>query len=135
MAVVEKDLIEEALREVYDPEVGINIIDLGLVYGIEVDENGLVDITMTLTTPACPLGPTIEQKRPTFDTLPSFMNGNRQTALSRVIATNKTVSLGSSTSPLGLMPVSSRRSRLPLVESRYTRPVGSCNPVYPWSVK
>jgi len=44
----------EALREVIDPEIGVNIVDLGLVYGIALD-NGDVFVTMTMTSPACPL--------------------------------------------------------------------------------
>src|SRR5438034_10942181 len=52
------DDIRESLREVYDPELGINIIDLGLVYDIGL-ENGVADITATLTSPGCPLGPEI----------------------------------------------------------------------------
>ena len=52
-----EDMVRETLRnEVYDPEIGINIIDLGLVYDITMADNK-ADITMTLTTPACPLGP------------------------------------------------------------------------------
>jgi metal-sulfur cluster biosynthetic enzyme len=47
--------IYEALHTVYDPELGVNVIDLGLVYGVEVDEQGYVTITMTLTTPGCPM--------------------------------------------------------------------------------
>ncbi|HAK71223.1 MAG TPA: metal-sulfur cluster assembly factor, partial [Bifidobacterium sp.] len=44
--------VKEALHQVIDPELGIDVIDLGLVYGIEIDELGRAIITMTLTTPA-----------------------------------------------------------------------------------
>ncbi|HTR28182.1 MAG TPA: DUF59 domain-containing protein [Puia sp.] len=49
-----RDLIESALRTVFDPEIPVNIYDLGLVYEIKVGDNGNVKITMTLTAPACP---------------------------------------------------------------------------------
>lgn len=52
--VTEED-VREQLKEVIDPELDINIVDLGLVYEIEVDEENNVDILMTLTTPGCPL--------------------------------------------------------------------------------
>lgn len=55
------ELIEEKLRTVLDPELGINIVDLGLIYGIDFDEEGNVEITMTMTSPMCPLIPTIER--------------------------------------------------------------------------
>lgn len=51
------DQVREILKEVYDPEIGIDIINLGLVYGIDIDERNNVTVTMTLTSPACPLGP------------------------------------------------------------------------------
>ena len=55
--------VREALHQVIDPELGIDVIDLGLVYGIEIDELGRAIITMTLTTPACPLTDLIEEFR------------------------------------------------------------------------
>lgn len=54
--------VREALHQVIDPELGIDVIDLGLVYGIEIDELGRAIITMTLTTPACPLTELIEDE-------------------------------------------------------------------------
>lgn len=48
-------LIYEALHNVYDPELGVNVVDLGLIYEIDVKEDGHVTITMTLTTPGCPM--------------------------------------------------------------------------------
>ena len=47
--------VEEAMRDVVDPELGINVVDLGLVYGITVDGQGQAVLDMTLTSPACPL--------------------------------------------------------------------------------
>ena len=59
--VTEED-IQDALHDVVDPELGIDVVDLGLVYGIEIDELGRAIITMTLTTPACPLTDLIEDE-------------------------------------------------------------------------
>lgn len=50
-----EEQVREALRAVDDPEIGVNIVDLGLVYRIEIDRE-LVRIEMTMTTPACPMG-------------------------------------------------------------------------------
>lgn len=47
--------IYDALHNVYDPELGVNIVDLGLVYGVEINDEGFVTLTMTLTTPGCPM--------------------------------------------------------------------------------
>ena len=52
--------IEEAMRDVVDPELGINVVDLGLVYGIDVDEHNVAVIDMTLTSAACPLTDVID---------------------------------------------------------------------------
>ena len=48
-------LIFEALRSVYDPELGVNVVDLGLIYDVDMNEESHVTITMTLTTPGCPM--------------------------------------------------------------------------------
>ncbi|HXL00446.1 MAG: iron-sulfur cluster assembly protein [Dysgonamonadaceae bacterium] len=50
-----QDQIVTLLRTVYDPEIPINIYDLGMIYDVDVDENNNVTIEMTLTSPACPL--------------------------------------------------------------------------------
>ena len=50
-----KNQIVAALRKVYDPEMPINIYDLGLIYGVEVNEAGEAHIRMTLTAPNCPV--------------------------------------------------------------------------------
>lgn len=58
--MVNEDMVRAALKNVVDPEIGLNIVDLGLVYNIDVvDEGKAVKVDMTLTTPACPAGPMI----------------------------------------------------------------------------
>ena len=54
--------VAEALRDVIDPELGINVVDLGLVYGITVEEDNHVALDMTLTSAACPLTDVIEEQ-------------------------------------------------------------------------
>ena len=49
------DGVIEALREIFDPEIPVNIYDLGLIYGVEVSQSNHVAVTMTLTTPHCPV--------------------------------------------------------------------------------
>jgi metal-sulfur cluster biosynthetic enzyme len=61
-AAPDKDAVLEALKNVYDPELGINIVDLGLVYDVQTDEHGGVDIQYSLTTMGCPIGPLIEDQ-------------------------------------------------------------------------
>ncbi len=53
------DEIIEKLQPIQDPELRMSIVDLGLVYDVGVDDNDIITVTFTLTTPACPLGPLI----------------------------------------------------------------------------
>ncbi|MDH4059778.1 MAG: metal-sulfur cluster assembly factor [Aquincola sp.] len=52
---VDEDRVRDALRRVTDPEAGMNIVDLGLVYGIEIGEGGAVRLELTMTSAACPM--------------------------------------------------------------------------------
>ena len=61
-ATVTKDDVTEAMKDVVDPELGINVVDLGLVYGVSVDANNHAVIDMTLTSAACPLTDMIEDQ-------------------------------------------------------------------------
>ena len=54
--------LEEAMRDVVDPELGVNVVDLGLVYGIDVDDSNVAILDMTLTSAACPLTDVIEDQ-------------------------------------------------------------------------
>ncbi len=66
----EQEDVLEALRDVVDPELGINVVDLGLVYGLDVDADRVATIDMTLTSAACPLTDVIEdQARDALDGL------------------------------------------------------------------
>ncbi len=69
MAVTDEDVME-AMKDVIDPELGINIVDLGLVYGVSVDEHNTATVDMTLTSAACPLTDVIEdQMRSALDSV------------------------------------------------------------------
>ena len=61
-----QERILDALKHVIDPELGINIVDLGLVYEVSVSEEGAVHIEYTLTTMGCPIGPLIEHQMQSF---------------------------------------------------------------------
>lgn len=67
--------VEEAMRDVIDPELGINVVDLGLVYGIVIDQNNDAVIDMTLTSAACPLTDVIEDQ--TAAVLDGIVNESR----------------------------------------------------------
>ncbi|WP_335987443.1 metal-sulfur cluster assembly factor [Glycomyces sp. MUSA5-2] len=57
-----EDDILEAMKDVVDPELGINVVDLGLIYGVHVDESNVATLDMTLTSAACPLTDVIEDQ-------------------------------------------------------------------------
>jgi metal-sulfur cluster biosynthetic enzyme len=57
--------VTEAMKDVVDPELGVNVVDLGLVYGVHVEEDQSVTIDMTLTTAACPLTDVLEDQTAT----------------------------------------------------------------------
>ncbi len=59
------DDVQDALTNVIDPELGLDFVELGLIYGVEID-GGKVDITFTLTTPACPIGPQVSEQMQEF---------------------------------------------------------------------
>ncbi len=62
--------VEEAMRDVVDPELGINVVDLGLLYGVNLEDDGSCTLDMTLTSAACPLTDVIEdQTRSALDGL------------------------------------------------------------------
>ena len=61
-ATLTKEEVIEALKDVYDPEIPVNVVDLGLIYDCEVQDGGTVDIKMTLTFPGCGMGPYIAQQ-------------------------------------------------------------------------
>ena len=59
--MVTRQSVIDIMKNVYDPEIPVNVVDLGLVYGVEVDE-GDVHVLMTLTAPGCGMGPMIAQQ-------------------------------------------------------------------------
>jgi metal-sulfur cluster biosynthetic enzyme len=69
------DEVTEAMRDVVDPELGINVVDLGLVYGVTIDQNDIAVLDMTLTSAACPLTDVIEDQ--THSALDGLVGGVR----------------------------------------------------------
>lgn len=56
MALPTKEQIVEVLKPIQDPEIRLGVVDLGLIYDVDVSDDGVVRVKMTLTTPACPYG-------------------------------------------------------------------------------
>jgi metal-sulfur cluster biosynthetic enzyme len=65
VGMVDEEEVTEALSNVIDPELGLDFVELGLVYGVEID-GGTVTVTFTLTTPACPIGPQVSEQMQEF---------------------------------------------------------------------
>ncbi len=61
-AEVDREAVFEAMRDVVDPELGINVVDLGLVYDVHVEDDSSITLDMTLTSAACPLTDVIEDQ-------------------------------------------------------------------------
>ncbi len=72
--MVDKESVLEALKTVIDPEVGLNIVDMGLIYDVHV-EGERVDVTITLTSPGCPIGPEILNS---VETVPLELEGIKE---------------------------------------------------------
>ena len=62
MANVTVEQVRDALKEVYDPEIPVNVVDLGLIYEMDVNDSNEVFVKMTLTAPGCGMGPYIAQQ-------------------------------------------------------------------------
>jgi FeS assembly SUF system protein len=65
LSIIKKDLEEKiiaVLKDIYDPEIPINIYEIGLIYKIEIDDNMFVHIVMTLTTPNCPVAESLPEE-------------------------------------------------------------------------
>ena len=74
MTAIEERIVD-VLRTVYDPEIPVNIYDLGLIYKVDVKETGDVDVDMTLTAPSCPAADfIIEDVRQKVDTVDGVRN-------------------------------------------------------------
>jgi len=73
--------VREAMKEIFDPEIPINIVDLGLVYKIEQPEDGKFKVEFTVTSPACPVGDQIKAK---INEVVAKQNGVKEVTVSQV---------------------------------------------------
>lgn len=72
-----EEQVIDVLKEIVDPEIGVNVVDLGLVYGVDIEENGKVSVRMTLTAPGCPLHDTITRSAEmAIETLPGVQEAH-----------------------------------------------------------
>jgi metal-sulfur cluster biosynthetic enzyme len=62
MSQITKEQVLEVLKDVYDPEIPVNVVDLGLIYNVQVSDQNAVSVQMTLTAPGCGMGPYIAQQ-------------------------------------------------------------------------
>lgn len=70
-----EEQVTEALKVVNDPEIGMNIVDLGLVYDVSVTDDGEAHIVFTLTSMGCPIGPMLDQEmREVVEAVPGIKN-------------------------------------------------------------
>src|SRR6185295_3105992 len=58
--LLSEELVMERVKDVFDPEIHMSIVELGLVYGVDITDDGVVTVEYTLTSPGCPLGPVID---------------------------------------------------------------------------
>ncbi len=60
--MVNVEEVTDALRDVIDPELGLDFVELGLIYDVEVQDEGTVKVTFSLTSPGCPIGPQVTEQ-------------------------------------------------------------------------